>query len=150
MLLCKGAPLLIDYLIDHQDFIPPLAQWHHNEWAYLRLGASIESRIMRLRRCCGRREMPTAVIAFTKDTLLGSAVLVAHDLDTRMDLSPWLAGVFVALEHRRRGIGAALVQRIIDEATALGVQQLYLYTPSAFTHGSVGRSSSTRAIEGRM
>jgi N-acetylglutamate synthase-like GNAT family acetyltransferase len=52
-------------------------------------------------------------------------------MDTRMDLSPWLAGVFVAPDHRRCGIGAALVQRIIDEAKALGVQRLYLYTPSA-------------------
>jgi GNAT superfamily N-acetyltransferase len=53
-------------------------------------------------------------------------MLVAHDMDTRMDLSPWLAGVFVAPHHRRRGVGAALVQRIIDEATGLGVEQLYL------------------------
>lgn len=51
-------------------------------------------------------------------------------MDTRMDLSPWLAGVFVAPDHRRHGVGAALVQRVIGEATALGVERLYLYTPS--------------------
>lgn len=60
----------------------------------------------------------------------GSAMLVAHDMDTRVDLSPWLAGVFVTPEQRRHGVGAALVQRVIDEATALGVRRLYLYTPS--------------------
>jgi N-acetylglutamate synthase-like GNAT family acetyltransferase len=57
-------------------------------------------------------------------------MLVAHDTDTRMDLSPWLAGVFVASEHRGHGFGVALVRRIIDDATALGVRRLYLYTPS--------------------
>ena len=121
----------IGYLADHPDFIPTLARWHHQEWAYLRPGDSIEARIERLRHECGQRQIPTVVIAFVDSLLLGSAMLIAHDMDTRMDLSPWLAGVFVSPEHRRRGIGAALVQRVIDEASALGVRRLYLYTPGA-------------------
>jgi GNAT superfamily N-acetyltransferase len=121
----------IGYLADHPDFILPLARWHHQEWAYLRPDESIEARTERLRGCCGHKEIPTVVIAFNDRVLLGSAMLVAHDMDTRMDLSPWLAGVFVAPEQRRRGIGGALVQRVIEEAGGLGVQRLYLYTPSA-------------------
>ena len=121
----------IDYLADHQDSITALAQWHYREWAYLRPGYSIESRISRLRQCCGHREIPTVVIAFEDNTLIGSAMLVAHDMDTRMDLSPWLAGVFVVPDYRRRGAGTALVQRIIYEATGVGVERLYLFTPRA-------------------
>jgi GNAT superfamily N-acetyltransferase len=120
----------LGYLADHQDFIPILAQWHHREWAYLRPGDSVEARIARLRGYCGHREIPTVVVSFADGALLGSAMLVAHDMDTRMDLSPWLAGVFVASEHRGNGFGVALVRRIIDDATALGVRRLYLYTPS--------------------
>ena len=120
----------IGYLADHQEFIPTVAHWHHREWAYLRPGDSIEARTARLRECCGHHEIPTVIIAFTGGTLLGSAMLIAHDMDTRMELSPWLAGVFVAPERRCLGIGAALVRRVIDEATALGVRRLYLYTPS--------------------
>jgi N-acetylglutamate synthase-like GNAT family acetyltransferase len=120
----------IGYLADHQEFIPTLAHWHHQEWAYLRPGDSLEARIVRLRESCGRCEIPTVVIAFSNGTLLGSAMLIAHDMDTRLELSPWLAGVFVAAEHRSHGIGVALVQRVIDDATALGVRRLYLYTPN--------------------
>lgn len=120
----------IGYLADHQEFIPALARWHHQEWAYLRPGDSVEARIARLRDACGYKEIPTVVIAFSDFTLLGSAMLVVHDMDTRVDLSPWLAGVFVSPEHRQHGIGAALVQRVTDDARALGVQRLYLYTPS--------------------
>ena len=120
----------VGYLADHQEFIPTLAHWHHREWAYLRPGDSVEARIERLRGCCGRREIPTVVIAFSDGALIGSAMLVAHDMDTRMELSPWLAGVFVAPERRRCGVGAALVRRVIDDATTLGVSRLYLYTPS--------------------
>jgi N-acetylglutamate synthase-like GNAT family acetyltransferase len=39
-----------------------------------------------------------------------------------------LAGVFVAPQHRRKGIGAALVRRIMGGATSLHVSKLYLYT----------------------
>src|SRR5205823_1620404 len=120
----------IGYLADHQDFIPELAQWHHCEWAYLRPGDSVEARITRLRGYCGYRQIPTVVVAHTDGTLLGSAMLVTHDMDTRKEWSPWLAGVFVAPDQRRQGIGAAMVRRVIEEAAALGVQRLYLYTPS--------------------
>lgn len=121
----------IGYLADHPDFIPTLAHWHYREWAYLRPDESLESRTTRLRNSCGHRAIPTVIIAFTGETLLGSAALIAHDMETRMNLSPWLAGVFVSPEQRRRGIGSALVQRVIEEATGLGVQRLYLYSPSA-------------------
>jgi GNAT superfamily N-acetyltransferase len=125
-----ATPMQIGYLANHQQFISTLARWYHQEWAYLRPGDSVKARIARLRGACGYKEIPTVVIAFTDFTLLGSAMLVAHDMDTRMDLSPWLAGVFVSPEHRQHGIGAALVQRVVDDARALGAYRLYLYTPS--------------------
>jgi GNAT superfamily N-acetyltransferase len=120
----------IGYLADHQDFILPLAEWHHREWAYLRPGDSVEARIARLREACGHCQIPTVMVAFTGNTLLGSAMLVQNDMDMRMELSPWLAGVFVTPDHRRHGIGTTLVRRIVDEARSLGVQRLYLYTPN--------------------
>ena len=57
-------------------------------------------------------------------------MLVAHDMDTHMQWTPWLAGVVVAPEHRRRGIGASLAERAAAEASALGFPTLYLYTLS--------------------
>jgi predicted N-acetyltransferase YhbS len=62
--------------------------------------------------------------------LLGSAMLIAHDMDTRMEWSPWLAGVFVAPDYRQQGIGIELVRRVVQDASALRVRRrLYLYTP---------------------
>jgi GNAT superfamily N-acetyltransferase len=126
-----APPFQIGYLADHQSFIPELARLHYAEWSALRPEESLEGRRERLRASCGRRSIPTGVVAFEGGTLLGSAMLTAHDMDTRMDLSPWLAGVFVVSEHRRKGIGSALVARIVEESRALGVTRLYLYTPKA-------------------
>lgn len=124
-----GAELMkIEYLADHPEFLPTLAQWQHGEWGHLRPGDSVEARIARLRGATERDRIPLTVVAHENGELLGSASLIVHDMETRVELTPWLAGVFVAPEHRRRGLGAALVRRVMAEAGALNVPVLYLYT----------------------
>ena len=124
----------IGYLADHAAFVPTLARWHHAQWSYLSPGDSVERRIAGLRKQSGRRQIPTTFVAYdtTKagdKVLIGSASLIAQDMDTRPELSPWLASVYVAAEHRRQGIGSSLVRRVVEEAAALGVERLYLFTP---------------------
>ncbi len=121
----------IGYLADHPEFIHTLARWHYEAWSYLRPGDSVETRIARLRAACGRGEIPTIFVAFQDGTLLGSAMLIAHDMDTHQELTPWLAGVIVAPDYRRRGIGSALVGKVIEGAATGGARRLYLYTPGA-------------------
>jgi len=142
----------IGYLADHQEFIPTLAQWHHREWAYLRPGDSLEARTARLRASCGHREIPTVIVSFTGDTLLGSAVLLAHDMDTRMELSPWPAGVsslptIGGTASVLRWSGGPLTMR---PPLACGGFTSTLRAQSCSTHASGGRLSSERATERRM
>jgi hypothetical protein len=103
-----GPSFQIGYLANHEAFIPELARLHYAEWSSLRPGESLEGRTQRLRASCGHASIPTVIVAFSDAGLLGSAMLTAHDMDTRMELSPWLAGVFVVREHRGKGIGSAL------------------------------------------
>jgi len=58
-------------------------------------------------------------------------MLIHREMDTHPQFTPWLAGVFVVLAHRRRGIGSALTQHAIREAAARGYPTVYLFTPSA-------------------
>ena len=118
----------LEYLEHHAQHIPALARWHHEQWSYLNPRRTLAERAERLQSHLGGRQMPTTVVAVEGETLLGSASLVENDLSTRMDLSPWLAGVYVPVEHRRRGVGSALVRRIVREAEALGYETLYLFT----------------------
>ncbi|MGH7573337.1 MAG: GNAT family N-acetyltransferase, partial [Gemmatimonadota bacterium] len=71
---------------------------------------------------------PVAFVAVDGDTLLGSASLVHDDLETRPEIGPWLASVYVPPEHRRRGVASALVQRVVKEALDQDVSLLYLWT----------------------
>jgi len=124
----------IGYLADHRAFIPVLAHWHHAQWSYLCPGDSVARRITRLQAHLGKTQIPTTFVAYSTaedgaEIVVGSASLIAQDMDTRPELSPWLASVYVAAEHRRQGIGSVLVRRVAQEATTLGVEKLYLFTP---------------------
>ncbi len=119
----------IEYLADDLDCLETLAGWHHAEWHHLNPGDTVEKRQGRMRAHLAKRQIPTTFVAFDGDTLLGSACLLADDMHQHRDLTPWLASVFVAPEHRGGGVGSALVRRVVEEARALGVETLYLYTP---------------------
>jgi GNAT superfamily N-acetyltransferase len=124
--------LRIDYLADHPELVPELALLHFGQWGYLRPAQTLEERTHRLRDACGRGGVPSVVVALDEGgALCGSAMLVASDMDTRPELTPWLAGVYVVERFRGRGYGSALVARVESEAAAEGVDLLYLYTPSA-------------------
>lgn len=120
--------MTIEYLADHPNALATLAQWQHSEWGHVPPGDTVEKRQARLQSYCNRDRIPLTVVALEDDGVLGSASLILHDMETRMELSPWLAGVFVGELFRRKGIGAALVRRIMSEAGNLNVPLLYLYT----------------------
>ena len=126
----RGEPvsITIDYLADHPEFLPTLAQWQHDEWGHLRQGNSVEGRLARLKSYSQRSGIPLTVVAHENGELLGSASLLRNDMETRPELTPWLAGVFVAPQHRRQGVGAELVRRLMAEAAAQKIPILYLYT----------------------
>ena len=74
--------LQFELLADRQGFIPTLAEWHYHEWAYLRPGDSIENCVSILRESSGRDELPITFVASSGAALLGSAMLIAHDMIT--------------------------------------------------------------------
>ena len=113
---------------DHPEALAKLAEWQHAEWGYLRPGDTLEKRMVRLAGMSKRDGIPLTVVGLEENEVLGSASLIEHDMETRMELTPWLAGVFVGEQYRRRGIGAELVRRIMTEGRRLKVPLLYLYT----------------------
>lgn len=137
--------MTIDYLDDHPEAMGTLAQWQHQEWGHLRKDDTLEKRLARMQQFLNRDRIPLTVVALEAGEVLGSASLIDHDMETRMELTPWLASVFVGEPYRRRGIGAQLVRRIMAEAARLEVPLLYLYTVhSERFYGALGWTLAER------
>ena len=77
------------------------------------------------------RGPPQTFILLLDGVPSGTASLAAQDLDSRPDLTPWLAGVYVVPEARGQGLAQMLVGAVEDAARASGTRTLWLYTRRA-------------------
>jgi N-acetylglutamate synthase-like GNAT family acetyltransferase len=120
--------LQIESLADHLDAIPMLARLHHAEWRLVTPHLRLEDRLARFQARTCRGEVPTSFVAVMDRQVVGVACLVDYDVESKKDLTPWLASVLVVPEYRRRGIGSRLSERVSEEANRLGYEALYLIT----------------------
>ena len=81
---------------------------------------------------CRSRGLPLGLVALGPDgEVRGTAALGARSHGARGAEAPWLVGLAVAPEYRRRGIGSALVEAVEDHARAGGHETLYAATAAA-------------------
>jgi N-acetylglutamate synthase-like GNAT family acetyltransferase len=117
---------------ERPDTVPTLAAWLFEQWGYFHDHDSVERRIQELNERLQTHELPVAFVALSSGAPeaepIGTASLTPDDLETRPDLTPWLASVFVRAENRRSGVGAALVHAVVAHARLLRVETLYLFT----------------------
>jgi predicted N-acetyltransferase YhbS len=118
----------IDYLADHVEWAPLLASWHYQEWKDLLPNWTFDEALAELQSHSESHRIPTTFVAVENDAPRGSASLLAKDLPGWECWSPWVASVFVMPECRGRGLGRRLVARAVEEAGALGVPAVYLFT----------------------
>ena len=77
--------------------------------------------------------IPLALVAHDGSAFLGTASVIASDLDERPDLSPWVAAVWVEESARGHGVGAALVDAATRACFALGFRCAYLCARARMT-----------------
>jgi N-acetylglutamate synthase-like GNAT family acetyltransferase len=80
----------------------------------------------RLHENLNAEPIPFALVAHQGSAFLGTASVIASDLPGRPHLTPWVAAVWVEPQARRRGVGAALVERAARDCFALGIRRAYL------------------------
>ncbi|AMC99383.1 GNAT family N-acetyltransferase [Halomonas chromatireducens] len=110
------------------DHVATVASWTYAEWGHLNPAYTAETWREAFRRECGDGGVPSVFVAMQGDRPVGTAALMAEDMASRRDLTPWLASVFVLPEWRGQGIAARLIRRVEEEAAACGIDQFYLYT----------------------
>jgi len=111
------------------ELVRTVAGWLYAEWGCKVPGRSIDTAESSLRQDPGADGLPSSIIAVLADEPVGVARLVATDLESRPDLSPWLASVYVHADKRNRDIGSILCSGIVEIARRNGFHTLYLFTP---------------------
>src|ERR1700760_3699843 len=100
----------ISDLRQQPQFFDPVADRIWQAW-WQPNGHPLEYITGRLKENLQDTPIPLALVAHHGGTFLGTASLIASDLDERPELTPWVAAVWVEEIARGHGIGAALIER---------------------------------------
>jgi len=120
--------LKIELLADHLDSIPMLKGLFESEWEpYYGVDGPGDAEAD-LKNSANRAKLPISIVAIVDGHVCGTAALKMESVTTYPDFFPWLAGLLVATEYRRKGIGGQLIAYIEVLAHALGYKEIYVGT----------------------
>lgn len=120
----------IEFLKDRPEHVETVARWIFDEWDHVTV-ADMDAEIGIVRGRLNNDRVPLSLVALEGGECTGTVSIYTYDLDSRRDLSPWLAALYVRPDRRNRGIGGALVERTVSVARGLGIRVLYLHTETA-------------------
>lgn len=118
----------IQYLADHPQHIPIIAQWFYDEWVGPAEGWTYEQVEESVRsNDCFKDRMNVTYIALNQHN---KPIGVVQLLDTiRLpgwdDATPWLDGLYVTQKYRHTGVAYALARRMLNKAEEMGFKELY-------------------------
>lgn len=118
----------LDYLANHTNEIPQIAEWLNNEWGYLHPDRSYQDLCVQLEKRVNFTIPPVHIVALDGEKLLGIIALKPTEMEFFPQRQNWLGSLFVAPEYRGYGIATKLEKEIVRLAKSLSISKLYLQT----------------------
>lgn len=118
----------IERILHDAPEVDGLAAWFNREW-----GAREGFSLTQTRAWCSEviaHPDEAFFVARAGRDVIGTSLLVRCDLETRRDLEPWLACVYVQPDHRARGVARRLVGTVEAYAQSRAEREIYLHTDS--------------------
>jgi len=85
-----------------------------------------------LRACCKRDEIPLALVAMNEQgQVVGTGALKPDSVGAEPGEGPWIAALVVSPASRRRGVGTAIMNALIEKARQLKFPSIYISTDAA-------------------
>lgn len=120
-----AAGIVISDLREQPEFRDTVAERIWRAW-WKERGFPLKHMLGRVGDSMNTKPIPFALVAHRGARFLGTASVIAADLDERPDLTPWVAAVWVDPDYRKQQIGRALVARAAADVFALGYRRVYL------------------------
>ena len=121
----------IALLADRPEAIPTIAAGYEAEWDFWYGSGGKGNAKTDLVARSNAQAMPIGFVALEDGIAVGAVALVANAIAPRPELSPCLVGLWVAPEHRRRGVATALLAASVAKAAALKYRVAYVATTNA-------------------
>lgn len=117
--------LQIHDLRDRPDLLDVVAE---NIWRvfWAHKGSRLDDLRDGFRRHLQPGDLPVTLAAERGGVFVGTVSLIVCDEPERSDLAPWLAALWVEESARKAGIGAALIDAVVQRCRGIGVARLYL------------------------
>ena len=118
----------LEYLADHKEAIPILANWYFNEWGYIEKENTLDKVTEKLHGYLYKDKIPLIVLAIEEGEILGAAQLKYREMDIYPEKEHWIGGVYVSEKYRGNHIAEKIILKVNSVARKLGVNTLYLQT----------------------
>ena len=124
--------LTISPLTQYRNLVPLLSSWFVEEWPEWYGPGGRGNAVADLTGfATSESELPVGFIALENDVPVGVMALKAESLPTHRHLCPWATAGLVLASHRGRGIGAQLLEVLVQQASALSYPRVYCGTATA-------------------
>jgi RimJ/RimL family protein N-acetyltransferase len=120
--------ITIGFLADHPDTIPTLASWFRSQWPDYYADWSQAEMEEDFLSDVSRDRLPSRLVAFESNELVGTIVLREHGTETLPELQPELGGLYVVASHRGHGIATELVRAGMKLALDQGYETVFATT----------------------
>ena len=121
----SDAPFAVTDVRDRPDLAPVVADRVWRAWWRPR-GHPLAPIAAFLQTTLGGEPVPSALVAHDGEAYLGSALLIASDVDSRPHYTPWIAAVWVEEGRSGRGVGSALVRAGVVLGVAAGIERIHI------------------------